>query len=103
MDPNEKVRENRLRRAAKRQGLMLVKSRRRDRRASDYGTYGLIDPNRNAWVAWRGGGFGMDLDQVEAWLARPRRPKRKLRTDARQGGRLRPHERADADAWLNEQ
>jgi hypothetical protein len=33
-----KVRENRLRRAAYRQGLRLEKSRRRDPRAVDYGT-----------------------------------------------------------------
>ncbi len=39
----EKVRENRLRRMAARQGLQLVKSRRRDPRALDYGTYWLVD------------------------------------------------------------
>ena len=104
MDRTEKVRENRLRRAARRQGLMLVKSRRRDRGAADYGTYGIIDPQRDAWVAWRGAhGYGMDLDRVEAWLARPRQPRRLLSMDERQRGRLGLHERADADAWRNEQ
>ena len=39
----EKVRENRLRRMASRQGLQLMKSRRRDPRALDYGTYWLVD------------------------------------------------------------
>jgi hypothetical protein len=39
----EKVRENRLRRMAARQALQLVKSRRRDPRALDYGTYWLVD------------------------------------------------------------
>ena len=39
----EKVRENRLRRMASRQGLQLLKSRRRDPRALDYGTYWLVD------------------------------------------------------------
>jgi hypothetical protein len=34
-----KVRENRRRRAAERQGLRVVKSRRRDPRATDYGCY----------------------------------------------------------------
>lgn len=38
-----KVFENRLRAAAKRQGLRLEKSRRRDPRALDYGSYWLID------------------------------------------------------------
>jgi hypothetical protein len=38
-----KVRENRLRRMAERQGLVLHKSRRRDPRALDYGTYQLLD------------------------------------------------------------
>ena len=41
--PDEKVRENRLRRAADRQRLDLVKSRRRDPLAPDHGTYALID------------------------------------------------------------
>ena len=39
----DKVRENRLRRMATRQGLHLVKSRRRDPQALDFGTYGLAD------------------------------------------------------------
>jgi hypothetical protein len=38
-----KVLENRLRRAADRQGLRIVKSRRRDPRAIDYGSYWLLD------------------------------------------------------------
>lgn len=60
---DDKVRENRLRRMAKRQGLMLVKSRRRDPRAVDYGKYGLVDPYNNAWV------FGIDVTQrIEATL-----------------------------------
>jgi hypothetical protein len=37
----EKIRENRLRRMAKRQGLELHKSRRQDPRALDYGRYWL--------------------------------------------------------------
>jgi hypothetical protein len=39
---DEKVRENRLRRKAERQGLKLVKSRRRDPLALDYQLYALI-------------------------------------------------------------
>jgi hypothetical protein len=39
----DKVRENRARRAAERQGLRVVKSRRRDPRALDFETYMLVD------------------------------------------------------------
>lgn len=62
----EKVRENRLRRAAERQGLLLQKSRRRDPRALGYGTYQLVDARTNAVVDMGGlpGGYGLDLDQV---------------------------------------
>ena len=68
-DLQENVRENRLRRTAKRQGYMLRKSRVRDPRAYVYGTYMLVDPYRNTIVAGdRNSGFGMSLDDVEAWL-----------------------------------
>jgi hypothetical protein len=69
----DKVRENRLRRMAERQGLVLQKSRRRDPRALDYGVYRLIDVRRNVNV--EPGGEGMSLDEVEAWLTadRPRK------------------------------
>jgi hypothetical protein len=50
MDPDEKVRENRLRRMVERQGHGLMKSRRRDSQAYDLGTYSLIDPFTNAVV-----------------------------------------------------
>jgi hypothetical protein len=46
----DKVRENRVRRMAERQGLILRKSRRRDRRAWDFGSYWLMDAERNALV-----------------------------------------------------
>jgi hypothetical protein len=42
MENDAKVRENRLRRMAERQGYKLEKSRRRDSRATDYGTYRLV-------------------------------------------------------------
>jgi hypothetical protein len=68
-DIDEKVRENRLRRAAERQGLKLVKSRRRDPRALGYGGYMIIDPDLNAVVAGElDSSQALDLDQVEAWL-----------------------------------
>ena len=46
-----RVLENRLRRAAKRQGLVLIKSRSRDPRAIDYGGYMLADAEDNTVVA----------------------------------------------------
>src|ERR1035441_7832282 len=42
MDQDEKVRENRLRRMAERQGFRLTKTRRMDPLATDYGTWHLI-------------------------------------------------------------
>lgn len=66
MSDEEKIRENRLRRAAERQALRLVKSRRRDTRAADYGRYWLVEPNTNAIES--GGQFGLSLDDVEEYL-----------------------------------
>src|SRR4051794_26015988 len=51
----EKVRENRLRRMADRQGLALRKSGRRDPRAIDYGMYMWVDEQTNGLVAAPGG------------------------------------------------
>ena len=56
MSDTEKIRENRLRRMADRQGFQLVKSGRRDPRAIDYGKFMLIDPNTNTVVAGAGSG-----------------------------------------------
>jgi hypothetical protein len=63
----EKVRENRLRRMAERQGHQLVKSRRRDPRAYDYGRYWITDPATKVIVAGHDR-FGMNLDEAEVWL-----------------------------------
>lgn len=63
-------REARLRNTAKRQGLTLRRSRRRDPLAIDYGLYFLaLDESRG----WRGRpavdqGQGMTLDEVETYL-----------------------------------
>jgi len=46
MDKATKYKEDQMRRVAKRQGLMLVKSRTRDPRAIDYGCYALADMDR---------------------------------------------------------
>ena len=68
-DQEYKVRENRLRRAARRQGLQLEKSRRRDTRAIDWGTYHLVDPYNNTLVAYGlQSGYGMTLDEVAEQL-----------------------------------
>lgn len=54
---------------AQRQGLRLEKSRRRDPRANDYGSYHLTDPSTNTLVAWGSqSGYGMSLDEIEAAL-----------------------------------
>jgi hypothetical protein len=72
----DKTRETRLRRKAERQGLRLVKSRRRDPRALHYGTYALVR-GATSGANWREGvlvvgdpntGYGLDLDDVERWL-----------------------------------
>lgn len=71
----DKIRENRLRRAAERQGLLLQKSRRRDPRAVDFGTYMLVDANTNAVVAsGLQSGYGLSLDEIEEELSEGRRP-----------------------------
>ena len=67
---SEKVRENRLRRMAERQGFALHKSRRRDPRALDYGHWLMVDTtDRGRTVAGDQAG-SMTLDDVEAFLTR---------------------------------
>lgn len=69
MDQSIKVRENRLRRAAARQGLRLEKSRARDPRAIGAGTYHLVDVARNVIEHYGNpSGYGLDLDGVEEVL-----------------------------------
>lgn len=68
-----KVRENRLRRMAERQGLRLMKSRRRDPRAWGYGTYMLVDADTGvvAFADWAvGRGYGLSLDDIEEFLTK---------------------------------
>jgi hypothetical protein len=73
MDEGEKVRENRLRRAAVRQGLTLSKSRARDPRALEYDRWHIIDAYTNTIVAgahpWN---YSLTLDEVEDYLASER-------------------------------
>jgi len=65
----EKVLENRLRRMAERQGMQLIKSRRRDPKAIDFGGYMLVDIATNAAVI--GGSpyaYSASLEDVERHL-----------------------------------
>lgn len=78
MNNEDKVRENRLRRAAQRQGLTIVKSRRRDPRATDYGVYYIAEVTAPGGH-WRSREMltpeqGFSLDEVEAFLDAPAHP-----------------------------
>lgn len=69
MKTSDKVRENRLRRMAKRQGLRLEKSRRRDPKAVDYGGYMLIDIRSNGIVYGSDDfPYQADIDEIEEFL-----------------------------------
>lgn len=70
MESEKKVRENRLRRMAERQALILVKSRTRDKNAVGYGWYLLYDnPSADTAV------FGSpDMDGIETYLNRNAHP-----------------------------
>ena len=63
MDQDEKVRINRLRRMAARQGYQLHKTRRVDPRATDYGTFTLT-PAKGRPKAFA------SIDEVEQFLTR---------------------------------
>jgi hypothetical protein len=69
-DSTDKVRENRLRRMAERQGLVLHKSRRRDPLALDFGMFQLVDADTNALVVGEVAqrGYGANLDEIEHYL-----------------------------------
>jgi hypothetical protein len=64
---DDKIRENRLRQMAARQGLRVEKSRRRDPRALDYGVFWLIEDRTNVLVCGDLD-LGTDLDEIEAYL-----------------------------------
>ena len=65
-----KGRENRLRRAAKRQGLFLERSRRHDKRASSYGLYALKTLKARQLVSEPGvcDDHALTLNEVETYL-----------------------------------
>lgn len=64
----DKVRENRLRRAAKRQGKLIVKSKARDPRAVGYAGYMLVDLETATVAAGGLGADGLSLDEIETIL-----------------------------------
>ena len=73
MELSIKVRENRLRRMASRQGYRLQKSRRRDPRALGFGTFTLVKDKTNASSNQRtdnpgGNAVDVDLDEIEQVL-----------------------------------
>ena len=68
MESSEKVKENRLRRMAERQGLVLRKSRARDPRALTYGVYYVADVERNILDQRIDQSKGLTIDEVEALL-----------------------------------
>jgi hypothetical protein len=72
MNTTEKTRENRLRAAAQRQGYQVVKSRRRDSRATDYGAYMIVNSATNYIESGDLSYGGLSLDEVENWLTSDR-------------------------------
>jgi hypothetical protein len=69
MNDDDKVRENRVRRMAERQGLQLQRCKRRDPNALGYGTYRLADPVTGTVTAQSGpSGYGLTLADVEKKL-----------------------------------
>ena len=67
MTPEQKTRENKLRRQAKRLGLAVKKSRVREIHLNDHGGYQIVDLYRNRLV--QGQRFELELDDVAAYLA----------------------------------
>jgi hypothetical protein len=66
-DPLEaKRRESRLRRALRREGYVLLKSRARHWRLDDQQGYMILDPSLNISVGYSD--YSLDLDDVERWL-----------------------------------
>lgn len=66
-----KVRENRLRRAAVRQGLFLSRRRRRDINARDFGRYALLRGGQAVHGVDAEGFYTLTLDEVEQLLTAP--------------------------------
>ena len=67
METAEKVRENRLRRMLARQGYQLSRTRRRDPRALDYGTYTVTGQDGAVVLGPCARGRARTLDDIEQW------------------------------------
>lgn len=77
MEPSLKARENRVRRALRRQGWTLRKSRRRDLLALDYGLYRVEASNGDEAPAFASVmGWGWSLNELEEILADQREAAR---------------------------
>ncbi len=80
-EAEDKVRENRLRRQAKRLGFLLNRSRARMVHLHDQGMYRIVNPETNGVV--RGENFEYTLDDVAEFLDDWERQLRELRSQAR--------------------
>ncbi len=75
-DDDLKVRENRVRRIAKRRGYVVQKSRRRDPYAHDYGGFIISEAARNIVVAGHSpNAYSLTLEDVEEFFE----PKKKAK------------------------
>ena len=80
MNQATRVKENRLRRMANRQGLSLVKTKRRDTRATDYGTFKVVDAKTGMLDQRADQRAGLSIDEVEQLLTgSPAKAGRKVR------------------------
>jgi hypothetical protein len=74
-DSNEDIeykrQEARVRRLARRQGLVLQKSRVRMPELYEWSRYRLIDANTGWVVAGAQGGFSLNLDEAQEFLSEP--------------------------------
>lgn len=70
--------ENRVRRMASRQGLILNKSRRRDPLAFDFEAFWILD--ESGYIVVGDERYGMTLQEAETWLRHPQVPSPKRRS-----------------------
>ena len=68
MTTTEKVRENKARRQLARRRYQLIKSRRRDVQAWDYGGYMIVDAETGGVILGSEPAFSLSLDDVEEFL-----------------------------------
>jgi hypothetical protein len=69
MDQDLKVQENRARRRLDRMGFSLMKSRRKDPRALEYGGYMIVNRFTNAIEAGgTPGAYALSIEDVERWI-----------------------------------